>query len=183
MGACLHRTRRAGAPVLPAHSSSRHPAAKRVRDPHPGAPALQPTLTRYRVLPLVRSKHGVRLSKKLLCLERLDPFKGRPRGTVGKASASEARGPGFEPPWLVQRSRWESRPLSLVGNGAGAGTHPIDREGSVFPRGNGRFLVKKGVHIASFRCLSEEITSLFSTRYQAREPVTVTGPDTLLAVR
>ena len=30
---------------------------------------------------------------------------GRPRCTVGKASASEARGPGFEPPWLVQRSR------------------------------------------------------------------------------
>ena len=38
---------------------------------------------------------------------------GRPRGTVGKASASEARGPGFKPPWLVQWSRWESRPLSL----------------------------------------------------------------------
>ena len=91
---------------------------------------------------------------------------GRPRGTVGKASASEARsrGPGFEPPWLVQRSRWESRPLSLVGNGAGAVTHPIDRKGSVFPRGTGRFLVIKGVHIASFRCLSEEITSFFCRR-------------------
>ena len=86
---------------------------------------------------------------------------GRPRGTVGKASASEARGPGFEPPWLVQRSRWESRPLSLVGNGAGAVTHPIDRAGTVFPRGTGRFLVKKGVHIASFRCLSDETLSLF----------------------
>ena len=75
---------------------------------------------------------------------------------MGKASASEARGPGFEPPWLVQRSRWELRPLSLVGNGAGAVTHPIDREGSLFPRATGCFLVKKGVHIASFRCLSEE---------------------------
>ena len=32
-------------------------------------------------------------------------FVGRPRGTVGKASASEAGGPRFEPPWLVQRSR------------------------------------------------------------------------------
>ena len=78
---------------------------------------------------------------------------------MGKASASKARGPGFEPPWLVQWSRWESRPLSLVGNGAGAVTHPIDRAGSVFPRGTGRFLVKKGVRIASFRCLSEATLS------------------------
>ena len=78
---------------------------------------------------------------------------------MGKASASEARGTGFEPPWLVEWSRWESRPLSLVGNGAGAVTHPIDRKGSVFSRGTDRFLVIKGVHIASFRCLSEEITS------------------------
>ena len=38
----------------------------------------------------------------------------------------------------------------------GAVTHPIDRKGAVFPRGTGRFLVKKGVNIASFRCLSEE---------------------------
>ena len=75
---------------------------------------------------------------------------GRPRGTVGKASASEARGPGFEPPWLVQRSRWKSRPLSLVGNGAGAGTLLIDRAGTVFPRGTGRFLVIKGVLMHSF---------------------------------
>ena len=30
-----------------------------------------------------------------------DKKKGRPCGTVSKASASEARGPGFEPPWLV----------------------------------------------------------------------------------
>ena len=80
---------------------------------------------------------------------------------MGKASASEARGPGFEPPCLVQRSRWESRPLSLVGNGAGAVTHPIDRAGTVLPRGTGRFVVKKGVHIASFRCLSEETLNLF----------------------
>ena len=64
-------------------------------------------------------------------------------------------------PWLVQRSRWESRPLSLVGNSAGAVTFLVHREGSVFPRGTGRFLVIKGVHVASFRCLSEEITSLF----------------------
>ena len=84
---------------------------------------------------------------------------GRPRGTVGKASASDARGPGFEPPWLVQRSRWESRPLSLVGNGAGAVTHPTDRAGTIFPRGTDRFLVKKGVHIASFCCLSDETLS------------------------
>ena len=85
--------------------------------------------------------------------------KGRPRGTVGKASVSEARGPGFVPPWLVQRSRWESRPRTLVGNGVGAVTHPIERKGSVFSRGTGRFLVKKGVHIASFRCLSDETLS------------------------
>ena len=77
-------------------------------------------------------------------------FLGRPRGTVGKASASEARGPGFEPPWLLQRSRWESRPLSLVGNGAGAGTHPIDWAGAVFPRGTGRFLVIKGALMYPF---------------------------------
>ena len=86
---------------------------------------------------------------------------GRPRGTVGKASASEAGGPGFEPPWLVQWSSWESRPLALVGNGVGAVTHPIDQAGTVFPRGTGRFLVKKGVHIASFRCLSDETLSFF----------------------
>ena len=94
----------------------------------------------------------------LMCSE------GRPRGTVGKASASEARGPGFEPPWLVQRSRWESRPLSLVGNGAGAVTNLIDWKRSVFPRGNGRFLVTKGVHIASFRCLSDETLIFVSKR-------------------
>jgi hypothetical protein len=64
--------------------------------------------------------------------------------------------PRSSPRGWFKRSRWESRPLSLVGNGAGAGTHPIDRVGSVFPRGTGRFLVKKGVHIASFRCLSDE---------------------------
>ena len=38
-------------------------------------------------------------------------------------------------------------------------SRPIDGKGSVFPRVIARFLVKKGVHIASFRCLSEEITS------------------------
>ena len=98
---------------------------------------------------------------------------GRPRGTVGrKASASKARGPGFEPPWLVQRSRCESRlrVLTLVGNGAGAVTHLIDRAGSVFPRGTGRFLVKKDVHIASFRCLSDETLSLRPRATQARGP-------------
>ena len=52
--------------------------------------------------------------------------------------------PGSNPRGWFKRSRWESRPLLLVGNGAGAGTHPIDREGSVFPRGTGRFLVIKG---------------------------------------
>ena len=69
--------------------------------------------------------------------------------------------PGSNPRGWFKRSRWESRPLSLVGNGAGAVTHPIDRKGSVFPRGTGRFLVIQGVHIASFRCLSDEITSFF----------------------
>ena len=43
----------------------------------------------------------------------------------------------------------------------GAVTHPIDRAGTVFPRGTGRFLVKKGVHIASFRCLSDETLRFF----------------------
>ena len=90
------------------------------------------------------------------------PLAGRPRGTVGKASASEARGPGFDPPWLVQWSRWESRPLSLAGNGAGAVNY---RKGSVLPLGTGCFLVnlKKGVRIASFpsRCLSDETLSFF----------------------
>ena len=66
---------------------------------------------------------------------------------------------------MVQRSRWKSRPLSLVGNGAGAVTHPIDR--------TGRFLVKKGIHIASFRCLSEERLSFVF----CRDPATLrVGP-------
>ena len=69
--------------------------------------------------------------------------------------------PDSSPRGWFKRSRWESRPLSLVGNGAGAGTHPTDRAGSVFPRGSGRFLVKKGVHIASFRCRSEATLSVF----------------------
>ena len=94
---------------------------------------------------------------------------------MGKASASEAGGPRFEPPWLVQWSRWESRPLALVGNGAGAGTHPIDRKGSVFPRGTGRSLVIKGVHIASFRCLSEEITSFFRREPSCPRPASLAG--------
>ena len=50
--------------------------------------------------------------------------------------------PGSNPRGWFKRSRWESRPLSLVGNGAGAVTHPTDRAGTVFPRGTGRFLVK-----------------------------------------
>ena len=58
--------------------------------------------------------------------------------------------PGSSPRGWFKRSRWEPRPLSLVGNGAGAGTHPIDREGSVFPRGTGRFLVIKGVLMHPF---------------------------------
>ena len=89
---------------------------------------------------------------------------GRPRGTVGKASASEAGGPGFEPPWLVQRShRWarESRPLSLVGNGAGAVTYPIDRKGSVFPRGTGRVLVKKDFLMHPFAVSSKKHSVCF----------------------
>ena len=86
----------------------------------------------------------------------------RPRGgTVGKASASEARGPGFEPPWLVQRSRWESRSLSLVGNGAGAVTYPIDRKGSVFPRGTGRVLVKKDFLMHPFAVSSKKHSVCF----------------------
>ena len=93
----------------------------------------------------------------------------RRRGTVGKASASEARGNGFEPPWLFQWSRWESRPLTLVGYGVGAVTHPIDREGpgSVFPRETGHSSLK-GVHIASFRCLSEERHILLEVRLVVR---------------
>ena len=42
----------------------------------------------------------------------------------------------------------------------GGYTHPIDRQGSVFPRATGRSSVK-GVHIASFRCLSEVKTKGF----------------------
>ena len=111
-------------------------------------------------------KKGVRIASfRCLSDETHISDMGRPHGTMGKASASEARGPGFEPPWLVQWSRWESRPLSLVGNGAGAATHPIDRAGSVFPGGSGRFLVKKGVHIASFRCLSDETLSQFLRKH------------------
>ena len=68
--------------------------------------------------------------------------------------------PGSSLLWLVQRSRWESRPLLLVGNGAGAVTHPIDQAGTVFPQGTGRFLVQKGIHIAPFRCLSEATLSV-----------------------
>ena len=93
---------------------------------------------------------------------------GRPRGTVGKVSASEARSPGFGPPWLGQRSRWESRPLALVGNNVGAVTLLIDRKGSVFPRWTGRFLVKIDVHIASFRCLSEERLSFLASTLHTR---------------
>ena len=84
----------------------------------------------------------------------LNDLEGRPCGTVGKASASEARGPGFDPPWLVQRSRWESQPLALVGHGAGAVTHATDRAGTVFPRGTGRFLVKKSVLMYPFAVLA-----------------------------
>jgi hypothetical protein len=51
-------------------------------------PALPPTLTRYRVLPLVRSKHGERLSKKLPCLERLDPFTVATAASAAASSAS-----------------------------------------------------------------------------------------------
>ena len=69
--------------------------------------------------------------------------------------------PGSSPRGWFKRLRWESRPLSLVGNGAGAVTHPTDRAGRVFPRGTGRFLVEKGVHIACVRCLSDETLSLF----------------------
>ena len=49
--------------------------------------------------------------------------------------------PGSNPRGWFKRSRWESRPLSLVGSGAGAVTHPTDWAGTVFPRGTGRFLV------------------------------------------
>ena len=96
-------------------------------------------------------------------LDRLCIWQGRPRGTVGKAPASEARGPGFEHLWLVQRSRWESRPLSLAGNGAGAVTLLIDRKGSVFPRGTGRFLVIKGVLMHPF-AVSAKKDSVFAVR-------------------
>ena len=55
-----------------------------------------------------------------------------PRGSTGRA--------GNRDPF-----RWLD-----FGNGAGAGTHPIDREGAVFPRGTGRFLVIKGVLMHPF---------------------------------
>ena len=102
---------------------------------------------------------------------------GRPRGTVGKASASEARGPGFEPPWLVQRSRWESRPLSLVGNGAGAGTHPIHRAGAVFPRGTGRFLVKKGVLMYPFAVSAMKQPVVFVRFFEQGDPSRASSED------
>ena len=83
-----------------------------------------------------------------LCERRRET--GRPRGTMGKASASEARGTGFEPPWLVQMVALGIVTLSLVGSGAGTGTHPIDRAGAVLPRGTGRFLVIKGALMYPF---------------------------------
>ena len=64
--------------------------------------------------------------------------------------------------YVVQRSRWESRPLSLVGNGAGAGTHPIDRKGAVFPRGTGRFLVIKGALMYPFAVSAKQHSLGFS---------------------
>ena len=49
-------------------------------------------------------------------------FDGEEHEMAERVKDAEGRGPGLEPPWLVQWSRWESRPLSLVGNGARAVT-------------------------------------------------------------
>ena len=71
------------------------PTMNRVHQWDPGKPA---------VCSCCKQQNETYAHMQLSCPQLL----GRPRGTVGKASASEARGPGFEPPWLVQRSRWES---------------------------------------------------------------------------
>ena len=105
-------------------------------------------------------------------------MQGRPRGTVGKASASEARGTGFEPPWLVQWSRWESRPLSMVGNGAGAVTHPIHRASTVFPRGTGRLLVKKGVLMHPFAVSVKKHSVVFKGTAHGRLTLLFRGTNT-----
>ena len=59
--------------------------------------------------------------------------------------------PGSNPRgWFNGRAGNRDPFFSLVGNGAGAVTHPIDREGTVFPRGTGRFLVIKGALMYPF---------------------------------
>ena len=65
--------------------------------------------------------------------------------------------PGSKPRVWFNGRAGNRDPAQLVGNGAGAVTLLIDRKGSesAFPRVTGRFLVKKGVHIAFFRCLSD----------------------------
>ena len=80
-----------------------------------------------------------RYPSKELHAESANP--GRPRGTVGKASASEARGTGFEPPWLVQRSRWPIRWLETA-----RGLEPIRLIGRAqcFPGGLAASSLKQG---------------------------------------
>ena len=70
--------------------------------------------------------------------------------------------PGSSPRgWFNGRAR-NRDPFRWLETARGLYTHPIDQAGTVFPRGTGRFLVKKGVHIAPFRCLSDERPSCFS---------------------
>ena len=90
--------------------------------------------------------------------------KGRPRGTVGKAPASEARGTGFEPPWLVQTvalgiatpyAGWKQR----------GGCHPSAWSGghSITP-GTGRSSLKR-VSISHPFAVSAMKHSIFLSEY------------------
>ena len=69
--------------------------------------------------------------------------------------------PGSNPRGWFNGRAGNRDPFRWLETARGLYTHPIDWKGSVFPRRTGRFFVKKGDHIASFRCLSDEITSFF----------------------
>ena len=66
------------------------------------------------------------------------PQEGRLRGTVGKASASEARGPGSEPRGWFNGRAGNRDPSRWLETAFGAVTHRTDRAGTVFPRATGR---------------------------------------------